>query len=232
MTNAPSHKKPGGRPLSYAPELVYAVVEQMLLNGMPAERIDAALVKDDLCRIHGVKSSIRLDSLQRLVDTVIAELQASQNHALVASLPEAVSASIDHFMTGARDVFATMVAEQYEKCRAEAQRECEELKSDRRSTQYHIAELEAENARLQEENQRLAEERDHCAADAASLREQLKDDKVELARLRGATDLAQILMQQLQGPGGNAQFQSTMTPPAGEGDSDRQHDGCRPYVSL
>ncbi len=165
---------------------------------MPHVQIDAALVKEELCRIHGVKNTIRLESLQKLVENAVAELQQSQDRALLKTLPDSVTASIDHFMTGARDAFAIMVAEQYAKCQADAHMQCEELRSDKRSAQCHIAELETENARLQRDIEQIIEERDRSIADAASLRDQLRAGKEEVDRFRGASDLAELLMAQLQ----------------------------------
>lgn len=210
MTTNAAQKNQGGRPLSYAPELVYAVVEHLLDGGMPHAQIDVSLVKEELCRIHGVKNTIRMESLQKLVENAVSELQESQNRALLKTLPETVTASIDHFMTGARDVFAIMVAEQYARCQADAHMQCEELRSDKRSAQCHIAELEAENARLNKDIQQLIAERDQSIADAADLRDQLSLGKEEVDRLRGASDLAQLLLKQLQNPDGSARLQATM----------------------
>lgn len=198
MTKTAAQKNQGGRPHSYPPELVYAIVERLLEGGMPSAQIDAALVKTELCETYGVKGTIRMESLQKLVENAVSELQQDQNRALLKTLPENVTASIDHFMTGARDVFAIMVAEQYAKCRAEAHMQCEELRSDKRSAQCHIAELEAENARLNKDLQQLIAELNQSIADAASLRDQLRADKEELDRLRGASDLTQLLLKQLQ----------------------------------
>lgn len=210
MTNNTSQKKLGGRPLSYPPELVYGVVERLLHGGMPSARIDAALVKEELCGTYGVKGTIRLDSLQRLVENAISELKQSQDRVLLETLPETVTASLDHFMKGARDVFAIMIAEQNAKCQAEANTQCEELRSDKRSAQWHIADLETENARLQKDIQQLIEERDRSIADAANLRDQLSAGKEEVDRLRGASDLAQLLIDQLQNPDGSAKQQAAM----------------------
>ena len=210
MTKNAAQKNQGGRPHSYAPELVYAVVDRLLEGGMPSAQIDAALVKKELCEINGVKGTIRLDSLQKLVETAIIELQQSQDRALLGALPETVTASIDHFMAGARDAFAIMVAEQYAKCQADANTQCEELRSDKRSAQWHIAELETENARLQKDIQMLIEERDRSIADAAGLRNQLSAGKEEVSRLRGAGDLAQLLLAQLHDPDGSAKLHATM----------------------
>jgi hypothetical protein len=69
-------------------------------------------VKDELCKVHGIKGSICLDSLQRLVEDAVSELKEEQDRALLEALPDTVTASIDHFMKGARDAFAIMVAEQ------------------------------------------------------------------------------------------------------------------------
>lgn len=198
MTKTAAQKTQGGRPHSYPPELVYAIVEQLLEGGMPHAQIDAALVKTELCQIYGFKNTIRTESLQKLVKNAVSELQQEQNRALLKTLPETVTASIDHFMTGARDVFAIMVAEQSAKCHAEAHTQCEELRSDKRSAQCHIAELESENARLKKDIQQLIAERDQSIADAASLRDQLSLGKEELDRLRGASDLTQLLLKQLQ----------------------------------
>lgn len=210
MTKNAVQKNHGGRPHSYAPELVYAVVERLLEGGMPHAQIDAALVKKELCEIYGVKNTIRLESLQKLVENAVAELQHSQDRALLKTLPETVTVSIDHFMTGARDVFAIMVAEQYAKCQADAQLQCEELRSDKRSAQCHIAELETENARLQKDIQQLIEERDKSIADAANLRDRLSAGKEEVDRLRGASDLAQLLLKQLQNPDGSPELLAPM----------------------
>ncbi|MBK0328741.1 hypothetical protein I5535_15730 [Rhodobacteraceae bacterium F11138] len=156
MTKNTAQGKQGGRPLSYPPELVYAIVERHLEGGMPIAKVDAGLVKQELCEIYGVKGTIRLESLQRLVENAVAELRQSQDRALLDTLPETVTASIDHFMAGARDAFAIMVAEQYAKSQADANMQCEELRSDKRSAQCHIAELETEKARLQKDiHQRL-----------------------------------------------------------------------------
>ncbi|AFO92757.1 hypothetical protein D1822_15285 [Phaeobacter inhibens] len=200
MTNTAPQKKQGGRPLSYPPELVYGVVEQLLEAGTPCSQIDAPLVKDELCTIHGIKGSIRLDSLQRLVEDAVSELKQEQNRALLGALPDKVMASIDHFMKGARDAFAIMVAEQNAKCQADADAMCEELRSDKRSARRHIAELETENARLQTDMEEILQQRDRSLADAASLRGQLSIGKEEVDRLRGASDFAQLLVDRLQNP--------------------------------
>ncbi|KIN71003.1 hypothetical protein Z945_3468 [Sulfitobacter noctilucae] len=180
MTNIASEKKQGGRPLSYPPELVYGVVEQLLDAGTPCSQIDAPLVKDELCKVHGIKGSIRLDSLQRLVEDAVSELKEEQDRALLEALPDTVTASIDHFMKGARDAFAIMVAEQNAKCQADADAMCEGLRSDKRSARRHIAELETENARLQADMEEIIQQRDRSLADAASLREQLSVGKEEV----------------------------------------------------
>jgi hypothetical protein len=163
-----------------------------------------------------------MESLQKLVENAVSELQEDQNRALLTTLPETVRASIDHFMTGARDVFAIMVAEQYAKCRADAHLQCEELRSDKRSAQCHIAELEVENARLKKDIQQLIEERDRSIADAEDLGDELSAGKEELDRLRGASDLAQLLLKQLQKPDGSAQLQGTMPSTSAEQSDEEQ----------
>ena len=190
------------------------VVEQLLEAGTPCSQIDAPLVKDELCTIHGIKGSIRLDSLQRLIEDAVYELKQEQDRALLGALPDKVTASIDHFMKGARDAFAIMVAEQNAKCQADADAMCEELRSDKRSARRHIAELETENTRLQADIEKLIEQRDRSIADEASLRQQLSAGKEEANRLRGASDLAQLLVDKLQNPEISTKLQLAIDPAA------------------
>ncbi|MCF7726712.1 hypothetical protein GLP59_10615 [Sulfitobacter sp. M220] len=208
MTNNASKMKHRGRPLSYQPELVYEVVERLLENGTPRASIDASLVKQELCQTYGIKDTIRLESLKRVVDDAVSELQQNQDRALLSTLPETVTASIDHFMKGARDAFAILVAEQNAKCQAEAETRCAELQFDKRSAQRHISELEAEITQLQKDKQKLVEQRDCSIADAAYIRNQLSEIKEEVTRLRGANDFAQQLMDQYKQYGGSVENQT------------------------
>ena len=217
MTKSELQKKQGGRPLSYPPEYVYEIVERLLEAGMPTSRIDAALVKDELCTTYGVKGTIRMESLERLVEDATAELKRHQDRALLDALPETVSASIDHFMNGARDAFAIMVAEQNAKCLAAANRQCEELRSDKRSAQWHVVDLEARITELQKDKQALVEERDLRNAEAADLREKVKMLEDEVNRSRGASAMAQLLIDRLQGGASDEEIPETGTQVPGNG---------------
>ena len=197
MANDANQKKKGGRPLSYPPEMVYEIIEFLLESGTPSGRIDAALVKEQLCKVHDIKGTIRLESLQKVVEDAVAELQHQQERTLLEALPEAVIASVDHFMKGARDAFAIMIAEQNAKCQADANAKCDEIRTDKRYAQFKNTELVAENAQLENDKLMLVAQRDRSDADLIDLRKQLYELEQEINHLRGANEFAQSLITQL-----------------------------------
>lgn len=198
MTSTPARKKQGGRPPSYTPEQVYGIIARLIACGTPSGEIDAPMVKEELCSAFGISPTIRLESLQKQVDVALSDYESDQSDALLNSLPDTVAASIDHFMAGAREAFALMVARQNARCQAQADESCDELRADKRTAQWRIAELEAEIEGLKTDRQMLADERDACAREIAGLQSKLTASDEELLRLRGSNDIVQQILAQMQ----------------------------------
>ncbi|ANT61825.1 hypothetical protein AYJ57_15265 [Salipiger sp. CCB-MM3] len=201
MTRTSERKKQGGRPPSYTQEQVYGVIARLIACGTPSRAIDASMVKQELCSAFGISPTVRPESLQKQVDIVLSDYESDEADALLRSLPEMVTASLDHFMQGAREAFALMVARQNARCQAQANNACEELRAEKRTALWRISELEAEVHRLEKNRQTLISERDHHLAEAEKLREKIRSDDEELNRLRGANELVQLLVSQLQQTG-------------------------------
>ncbi|WP_353476832.1 hypothetical protein PVT71_28660 (plasmid) [Salipiger sp. H15] len=201
MTRTTARKRQGGRPPSYTSRQVYGIVARLIGCGTPSGEIDAAMVKEELCSAFGISSTIRLESLQKHVDLALSDYDSDEAEALLRALPETVAASIDHFIEGAREAFALLVARQNARCQAEAQTVCEELCAEKRTAHWRISELEAEVDRLKTDRQVLTAERDRTLAEADKLREQIRLGEDELNRLRGANGVVQLLVSQLQKSG-------------------------------
>lgn len=188
----------GGRPLSYRPEDVYAIVEDLLTAGTPADKITTALVKDRLCLVYSASKSIRPETLQRLIDDAVEEFITRRHERLIADLPGTVKASLNEFMTGAHYSFTLMLAEQNQIAKLEANKRLDEVLSDKRSAQWHIAELEEKIGALEQEKQAISAERDQRSIEIERLSQNLATAEGEMSKLRGGNEILQQLVSNMQ----------------------------------
>ncbi|WP_163849263.1 hypothetical protein [Pseudooceanicola aestuarii] len=188
----------GGRPLSYRPEDVYAIVEELLTAGTPTDEITTTLVKDRLCLVYSASKSIRPEALQRLIDDAVEEFISERNDRLIADLPGSVKASLDDFMAGAHHSFSLMLAEQNQLAKQETDKRLDEVVADKRSAQWLITELEMKIETLEREKETISAERDHQTAEADGLRKKLAAANVEMSRLRGGNDMLQQMLNNMQ----------------------------------
>lgn len=193
-----SNPNSGGRPLSYRPEDVYAIVEDLLTAGTPADEITTALVKDRLCLVYSASKSIRPETLQRLIDGAVEEFITRRHKRLIADLPGTVEASLNEFMSGAHHSFTLMLAEQNQIAKLEANKRLDEVLSDKRSAQWHIAELEEKIGALEQEKQAISAERDQRSIEIERLSQKLATAEGEMSKLRGGNEILQQLISNMQ----------------------------------
>ncbi|MGJ8546664.1 MAG: hypothetical protein ACSHWZ_14555 [Sulfitobacter sp.] len=188
----------GGRPLSYRPEDVYEIVEELLTAGAAADEITTSLVKDKLCLVYSASKNIRPETLQRLIDDAVEEFITRRHERLIADLPGSVKASLDEFMTGAHHSFSLMLAEQNQIAKLETNKRLDEVLSDKRSAQWHISELEEKIEALEQEKQAVSEERDQRSIEIERLSQNLAAAEVEMSKLRGGNEILQQLVSNMQ----------------------------------
>lgn len=193
----------GGRPLSYRPEDVYAIVEELLMAGTPADELTTTLVKDRLCLVYNASKSIRPETLQRLTDDAVEEFITKRNDRLIADLPGSVKTLLDDFMAGAHHSFSLMLAEQNQLAKQETDKRLDEVVADKRSAQWLITELEMKIETLEKEKEAISAERDHQTAEADGLRQKLSAAEVDMSRLQGGNDILQQLLNNMQMFGAN-----------------------------
>jgi len=188
----------GGRPLSYRPEDVYEIVEEFLAAGTPADDITTSLVKDRLCLVYKTSKSIRPETLQRLIDDAVEEFITKRHKRLIADLPHSVKVSLDEFMAGAHHSFAIMLAEQNQMAKLETNKRLDEVRSDKRSAQWHIAKLEEKIEALEQEKLTISAERDLRSTEVDGLRQDLAAADVEISKLRGGNEILQQIVSNMQ----------------------------------
>jgi hypothetical protein len=190
----------GGRPKSYAPDLVRKIVLEFIEAGVAPSEIDSAMVKDNLCKHHGVSKQIRPEPLQELVEAILTEIAEEEARALLDSLPEGVAASVDAAMVAAGRELRLVVARQNAACKKAADAECEILRSDKRNANWRIKELEALLKERERDLSRLETERDTAMARADEVTAERDVALEEVAKLRHATGTVDRLVAELRDP--------------------------------
>lgn len=143
MTKQTGRKNPVGRPTSYDPKLVRAIIMEGMADGTPAAEIDVPFVKRILCEYHGVSGQIREDSLGKLIVALHKELAEEEWKRLMKGLPDAVVPAVDEVVAAMRQDLLLLVGRQNAACQATADQECEELRVDKRNANWRIAQLES-----------------------------------------------------------------------------------------
>ena len=190
----------GGRPLSYDPTLVRKIIETGLFAGIPAALLDASFVKQKLCDDHGVKGSIRQESLESLVGAAHAEIADAENRALLKALPAGVVSTVDRAVAAIGRDLLLVVARQHAASQAVADLMCEELRADKRNAQHCMADLEGDLAESREALETLAREQDEMVAELVELRGALRMANAEVDRLRSVSSGVDRLLTELRDP--------------------------------
>lgn len=194
MTNQKTTKhNAGGRPLSYDPNLVHDIISAGLGAGIPAAELDAPFVKEKLCDEHGVKGSIRHETLEALVDGAHAEIREAENQALLSALPIGISGEVNSAVAAVERELLLVVARQHAASQAISEQKCEELRADKRNAQHRIAELEGELAAKSEEYRLLLQDRTKIAGELLEAQNELRVSKAEIEKLaQGPSDMERI----------------------------------------
>jgi chromosome segregation ATPase len=200
MTKQNQNTNQGGRPKSYAPDLVRKIVLELIEAGVAPSEIDSSAVKDKLCEHHGVSKQIRPEPLQELVEAILAEIAEEEARALLASLPEGVAASVDAAMAAAGQELQLLVARQNAACKKAADAECEILRTDKRNANWRIAELEALLKERERDLFQLETERDAAMARAEEVTAERDVALEEVAKLRHETGTVDRLVAELRDP--------------------------------
>ena len=200
MTKQGCKKNLGGRPTSYSPELVHAIISQSMRGGMPLAKIDTAFVKQQMCEHHGVSDQIRLESLKNLVEPILEEFAEEERQGLLRDLPEGVDLAVDEAVVSAGRELLLIVARQNAACKAAADRGCEEIRADKRNAVLRLMEVEAALKAQQDENRKLAKERDQATAKLAAAQVHLSAAQAEVERLGRDSGTVDRLPTELRNP--------------------------------
>ncbi|SFK88697.1 hypothetical protein SAMN04488004_103242 [Loktanella salsilacus] len=189
-----------GRPKSYSPELVHEIIARSLEAGIPLTEIDADLVKEQLCKKHGVSDTIRQESLAKLVDAMHAEFIEKERKTLLAGLSGSIVASVEEAVAIAGRELLLIVARQNAACMIAADTECEELRKDKRNANWRIAELEAALMAQEDANRELEQVREAAATQIADISKNLKSAQAELEQVRRDDGPVERLLTELRNP--------------------------------
>lgn len=201
MTKSNGQKKrDGGRPPSYDPNLVHAIISEGLSEGIPAADLDTAYVKDKLVKEKGVKSTIRPETLKGHVEAAHAEIAEAENKKLLVVLPDGVETAVNEAVAAAGHKILLMVARQHSNAQALAESACDELRADKRNAQYRICELEGELAQVKEERKTLEDQWHALAEELAAAREELRIAHSDLKRLGDQPNGIDRLLDELRNP--------------------------------
>ena len=185
----------GGRPTSYDPNLVHAVISEGLAEGIPAADLDTAYVKEKLVKEMGVKATVRPETLKGHVAAAHAEIVETENKKLLAALPEGIATAVDKSVAATGKELLLVVARQHLASQTWAEKVCDELREDKRNAQHRIAELEGQLVREKETQKRLLGERNTLAEQLATVQEELRIARSDLERLSDAPNgFEQILV--------------------------------------
>ena len=200
MAQTAETRSAGGRPKTYTPCQVRAVIGALVAEGSTIEQITAKMVKARLCADHGISQGIREDSLAALVAQIREENAEDERRRLLKALPESVTPVVEDMVASVRQELLLLVARQNDVCRTAAERECEDLRADKRNANWRIAELEAEIARKDEAFLQLERERDAARSELADLREEHRLARGEIERLGRETGALDRLLSELRDP--------------------------------
>jgi hypothetical protein len=193
-------KRSVGRPSHYTPELVSDVVGELVAEGMPADKIDAAAVKVRLCADHGVSNGIRDEALGRIVANLLEARAEDEQRALLKSLPPSVAPAIDDVVASIKKELLLLAARQNATCMSAAEAECEALRADKRIAYCRIATLEVMVQEQGSDLAAIATERDAALADLAAVRERLLSAQTKLERRGRDISAVDMLLTELRSP--------------------------------
>ena len=211
MTKLAQKKNQGGRPKSYAPELVHKIVLEFIGNGVSSSNITSSMVKEHLCEHYGISWHIRPEPLEELVRCTLGEHAEEERLSLLASLPDGVTAVVDSAMQAAGRELTLLIAQENAACKSVSDAECDVLRADKRNANWRIAELEA---RLKERDLELAAlKQEHKAASARASEIALERDAAleEVARIRQEADTVDRLLEKFSDPAIRCRFRAAIT---------------------
>lgn len=193
-------KNSGGRPPHFTPEQVSKVIDALLAEGHPADKIDGKKVREMLITKFDVSGGIREEAVARVVEQIIEDRAEAECRALLKALPASVGPQVDHVLSGVKKDLMLLVARENAVCVSAAEKECEELRADKRNANWRITELETSVEDQAGELAALGAERDALAADLALAREDLLKAQAELARRGRQASTADRLVAELRDP--------------------------------
>lgn len=212
----------GGRPHSYDPALVHNIITKGLAEGMSLTDLSLGYVKEKLRKEHGVTDTIRKEALETLIEAAHTEITETKNQALLAALPNEISAAVSSAMAATEREFMLVVARQHSTSQAMADRKCEELRTDKRNAQYRVIELESELAEEKAARKEIAEERESLLEELAKVREDLRIARTDMERINSEPAGVDRLLAELRNPKIRDDIRATLseiiiqqTPPTG-----------------
>lgn len=204
-------KNAGGRPLSYDPNLVREIIAAGISKGVPADELDATFVKETLCSEHGVKGSIRLETLESLVDAAHAEIEEAEKEALLGALPDEVAPAVHAAVAAAGQDLLLVVARQHAAAKSAAGQVCEELRADKRNAQHRLAALEGDLAEEKRARSALERECKVLERQLADAHQQLHEARHEVERLRREPTGIDRLLAELRDPANRDDIRATLS---------------------
>ncbi len=193
-------KTENGRPKSYSPELVHAIMAQSIDEGIPIADIRADLVKTKMCEDHGVSDTIRQESLEKLVDAMRAEFIEEEHKTLLKGVPGAVVATVEEAVAAAGRELLLIVARENAACKVAADLECEVLRQDKRNANWRISELETALENQAGATQQLERDWNAAVTQLADAHQQLRAIQAEIERVRQETGPVDRLLAELRNP--------------------------------
>ncbi|MCZ4262222.1 hypothetical protein O4G76_15375 [Limimaricola sp. G21655-S1] len=169
-------------------------------SGLPAAALDAPYIKERLCSEHGVKGSIRQETLESLVEAAHTEIREADSRALLAKLPEGIAAAVSAAVAATEKDLLLVVAQQHVGSLALAKQECDELRADKRNAQNCMTVLEGTLAEKEVVTKALEKERNMLAEELAQVREELRIARADLERLTSEQSGVGQLFAELRNP--------------------------------
>jgi flagellar biosynthesis chaperone FliJ len=200
MTNERNNKSAGGRPKGYDPRLVHQIIAKGLQSGMKVADLDAAYVKSTMCNEHNVKDTFRKEPFEELVSICHAEFAEAENKRLIDALPTDVAPAMDEVVVAAGRELLLLLARQNAVCQANAEKACDDLRSEKRNAQFRINELEVAIADQRHEIEEVIKQRDKAEARAVKSEKEVRAAQAELDRLRRETNSIDRLLAELREP--------------------------------
>lgn len=193
-------KNTGGRPTHFTKQQVSNVIDEMLAQGHPIERIDGKQVRALLLAKYDVTPGIREESVGKAVKSILAERDETERRTLLKALPVTVEPAVDDVLVRVRKDLMLLIARENATCMTAADKECEVLRADKFNANWRITELETRAEEQARELAALVTERDDLVAELAKARQDAREAQAELERLGSEASYFDRFIARLRNP--------------------------------